>query len=255
MNKIIKNCYFYLVYAFLYFPLLVVVIFSFNKAKLSLIWHGFSTHWYVVLAHDSSMIQVAINSLILATTAATIACIIGSIAACSLFRYQFLGKQILHGLIFILIVIPDIVMAIALLLLYNFFHLKLGFTSLLLAHISFCMPFVSVVVYSRIKSLDKNIIEAAKDLGADEFQIFYQILIPILFPAILAAWLLSFTLSLDDVIISYFVSGPGFEILPLKIFSMVRLGVDPEINALCAILLCLTFIIVISAQFFLRKKS
>ena len=146
-------------------------------------------------------------------------------------------------------------MAISLLLLYTLIKLPLGFWTLLLSHITLCMPYVTVVIYGRITSQDKYIFEAAKDLGASDFMIFRRIIIPLLWPAILAGWLLSFTLSLDDVIISYFVTGPSYEILPLTIFSLVRVGVKPEINALCSVLLILTLFIVLGSQLALRKSN
>jgi len=172
-----------------------------------------------------------------------------------LFRYRFFGKKILHALIFILILSPEIVMAISLLLMYSFLKVPLGFWTLLLAHTTLCIPFVAVTVYSRVTTLDTDIFEAAMDLGATDFTIFRKIIIPLLLPAIVSGWLLSFTLSLDDVIISYFVSGPTFDILPLKIYSMVRLGVKPEVNALCTLLLAFTLLIVITGYQSIFKKK
>lgn len=255
MNRVSKLLYPAFVYFFLYFPIAIVVVYSFNASRYSLLWHGFTTQWYVQLFHDSGLQIVALHSLTVGILAATFASILGTLAAVSLYRYRFFGKQILHGLVFVLIVSPDIVMAISLLLLYTVIKLPLGFTTLLLSHITFCMPFVTVVVHSRIVSMDKYVFEAAKDLGASDFMIFRRIIVPLLWPAILAGWLLSFTLSLDDVIISYFVTGPTFGILPLTIFSQVRVGVKPEINALCTVLLFLTLIIVLLSQLALRKKS
>jgi spermidine/putrescine transport system permease protein len=146
------------------------------------------------------------------------------------------------------------VMGLSLLILFSLFNITLGFWSLLLAHITFCIPFVVVTVYSRIVSFDQYIFEAAKDLGAKDSAILSRIIIPLLWPALVAGWLLSFTLSIDDVIISYFVAGPDFEILPLKIYSMVRLGVKPEINALCTVTFGLTIILIVVSQLALRKK-
>ncbi|MCK4608692.1 MAG: spermidine/putrescine ABC transporter permease PotC [Gammaproteobacteria bacterium] len=250
-----KSIYTTLIYLFIYIPIFIVIIFSFNNASRSLLWHGFTFHWYKILWHDSAIFTVVMHSLTIGIIAASIATIIGTLTAVNLFRYKFCGKQLLHGLLFILIVTPDIVMGISLLILYNVLKVPLGFWSLLLAHITFCIPFVAVTVYSRVITLDKSIFEAARDLGANDLTIFGKIVIPLLLPAILAGWLLSFTLSLDDVIISYFVSGPGYEILPLKIYSMVRMGIKPEINALCTIMLILTFGIVIISQLAFRKKQ
>lgn len=251
-----KIIYLFLVFVFFYLPIAVLIAYSFNNAKYSLLWHGFTLIWYKQLFQNSEVWYAALHSLIIGTIAASIASILGVLAAINLYRYRFFGKKLLHGLIFILIVAPDIVMGTSLLILFNLLNLPFGFWTLLIAHITFCIPFVAVTVYSRITTLDKNIFEAAKDLGAGDLTIFLKIIIPMLLPAILAGWLLSFTLSIDDVIISYFVSGPSFQILPLLIYSMVRVGVNPQINALCAILFCLTLFLVLVAQFatFRKKK-
>jgi spermidine/putrescine transport system permease protein len=158
------------------------------------------------------------------------------------------------AVIFILILSPDIVMGISLLILFSMLNVPLGFWSLLLAHVTFCIPFVVVTVYSRIMSFDEYIFEAAKDLGAKDAVILSRIILPLLWPALFAGWLLSFTLSIDDVIISYFVAGPDFEILPLKIYSLVRLGVKPEINALCTVTFGLTLLLITLSQIISRKK-
>jgi spermidine/putrescine transport system permease protein len=255
VNKILKSSYLSLVYAFLYIPIIVVVVYSFNDAQRSLVWHGFTMDWYKLLLQDHSLLVVAWHSLVIGVLAATIGSLMATLAAASLYRYQFLGKQFLHGLIFILIVMPDIVMAISLLILFSFFKIALGFWTLLLAHITFCMPFITVIIYSRMTSINKAIFEAAQDLGATDSIVFRRILIPLLWPGIISGWLIGFTLSLDDVIISYFVTGPEFQILPLKIYSLVRMGVKPEINALCTLLLLLTLLIVLGSQFILRKKQ
>jgi spermidine/putrescine transport system permease protein len=255
MNKIGKAAYSALVYSFLYIPILVVMIYSFNASRYSLLWHGFSWQWYQELWHDGDLQLVALHSLMVAVIASTIASIIGTLAAVSIYRYRFFGRQLLRGLIFTFIVPPDLVTAVSLLLLYTLFKIPLGFLTLLLAHITLCMPFVAVVVFSRCSNLDKHIFEAARDLGASDFMTFRRIIVPLLWPGIVAGWLLSFTLSMDDVIISYFVTGPDFEILPLTIFSEVRVGVKPEINALCSIIMVATLLIVTVSQLVLRKKQ
>jgi spermidine/putrescine transport system permease protein len=248
------SSYMTLIFLFFYVPIFILIVYSFNEAQYSLLWHGFSFRWYHELFADTDLWIAVWHSLVLGVLAASAAMCIGSLAAVSLYRYQFMGRELLYGLIFILILSPDIVMAISLLILFSFLKISLGFWSLLLAHITFCIPFVVITVYSRIVSFDEYIFEAAKDLGANDFTIFSRIIIPLLWPAMLAGWLLSFTLSLDDVIISYFVTGPGFEILPLKIYSMVRLGVKPEINALCTVTFALTLLLVFCSQLALRKK-
>lgn len=254
MKNLPINSYLTAIYLFFYIPIIVLIIYSFNNAQYSLLWHGFTLHWYNELFTDSGLWIAALHSLSLGFTAATVAMCIGGLTAITLFRYDFFGRKLLNGLIFILILSPDIVMGISLLILFSLTKLTLGFWSLLLAHITFCIPFVVVTVYSRIISFDEYIFEAAKDLGAKDSVILSRIIIPLLWPALLAGWLLSFTLSIDDVIISYFVAGPDFEILPLKIYSMVRLGVKPEINALCTVTFALTLLLVFLSQLALRKK-
>jgi spermidine/putrescine transport system permease protein len=184
-----------------------------------------------------------------------LATIIGVLIAVSLFRYRFYGKKLIHGIIFILILMPEIVIAVSLLLLYSFLKIPLGFWTLLLAHTALCVPFVAIIIHSRIITLDKHILEAALDLGAGDFTIFSKIIIPLLLSAIAAGWLLSFTLSMDNIIISYFVSGPSFNILPLKIYAMVRLGVKPEVNALCTIMLIFTLLAVIVSYHRIFKRQ
>jgi spermidine/putrescine transport system permease protein len=242
------------IYLFFYIPIIVLIVYSFNDAQYSLVWHGFSMRWYHELFQDGDLWIAVLHSLVLGFAAATIAMCIGGLMAISLFRYSFFGRRLLNGLIFILILSPDIVMGISLLILFSLLQVTLGFWSLLLAHITFCIPFVVVTVNSRIVSFDQYIFEAAKDLGATDTIILTRIILPLLWPALFAGWLMSFTLSIDDVIISYFVAGPDFEILPLKIYSMVRLGVKPEINALCTVTFCLTLLLILISQFALRKK-
>ncbi len=255
MNKVTKYLYMSLVYAFLYIPIFVVMIYSFNRASHSLIWHGFTLNWYKELFSDADLLIVAWHSLLIGVLAASIATFMAILAANSLYRYQFAGKKCMHGLLFILIVAPDVVLAIALLSLYSFLKIPLGFWTLLFSHITFCMPFITITIYSRISGMNKALFEAAKDLGANDSIIFRKILVPLVWPAILSGWLIGFTLSLDDVIISYFVTGPSFQILPLKIYSLVKMGVKPEINALSTLLLIFTLVIVLGSQLLLKRKQ
>jgi spermidine/putrescine transport system permease protein len=243
------------IYLFFYIPIIILIVYSFNNARFSLLWHGFTWQWYEELFEDSDLWIATWHSLFLGIATATAATFIGMLAAVSLYRYRFAGRSFLNGLVFILILSPEIVTGASLLILFATLKLPLGFSSLLLSHISFCIPFVIVTSYSRLISFDKNIFEAAKDLGANDGLIFRRIILPLLWPALFAGWLLSFTLSLDDVIISYFVAGPEFEILPLRIFSMVRSGIKPEINALCSVLFAVTFFLVLLSQLALRKKA
>ena len=250
-----RTSYLSVIYLFFYIPIIVLIGYSFNNTQYSLVWHGFTWHWYHELFHDGDLWMSALHSLVLGLTAASAATIIGMLAAVSLYRYRFAGRNFLYGLVFILILSPEIVTGAALLILFTLLHFHLGFFTLLLSHTSFCIPFVIVTTYGRLVSFDKNIFEAAKDLGATDAVIFTRIILPMLWPALAAGWLMSFTLSLDDVIISYFVAGPEYDILPLRIYSMVRSGVKPEINALCSVLFCLTFILISLSQLALKKKN
>ena len=255
MNRLAKFSYLTVIYCFFYFPIILLVVYSFNNSTYSLLWHGFTLDWYKQLGDDTDLAVVALLSLEVDVLAASLATFIGTIAATCLYRYRFFGKNLLHGLLFVLIVSPDIVMGISLLILFFLLKMRLGFWSLLLSHITFCIPFVAVTVYSRLSGLDKNVFEAARDLGANDFMSFRRIIIPMLWPAILAGWLLSFTLSLDDVIISFFVTGPDFQILPLYIYSLVRIGLKPELNALCSVMFAITLFIVVLFQLILPTKK
>lgn len=255
MKKIIKIAYCSLVYFFLYAPIAVVVCYSFNDSRRSLLWNGFTWKWYQELIHDTPLLVVALNSLTIGILSATLATILGAFVSTALTKYKFPGRRVMYTTSFMLVVSPDIVLGIALLMLYSFFSIPLGFWSLLLAHTTFSLPFVIIIVYSRLKALKKNMFEAAKDLGARDSTIFFKIIMPQLFPSLVASWLISFTLSLDDVIISYFVSGPTFEILPLKIFSLARIGVSPELNALCTMLFLATLTIVLLTQLFTWRRK
>jgi spermidine/putrescine transport system permease protein len=255
MSRFLKTMYVSAVYLFLYAPIFVLIAYSFNDSTYSLVWQKFTWKWYEALIENADLHLVAYHSLLVGILAASFATLFGTLVAISLYRYTFRGKNLVYALLFVLMVSPDIVTGISFLILFSTLKMPLGFWTLLLSHIAFCMPFVTVTVYSRLLGQDKNIFEAARDLGATEGVIVRKILVPLLWPAIAAGWLLSFTLSLDDVLVSFFVNGPGFDILPLKIFSMVRVGVKPEINALCSVMFALTIIIVIAYQLVTWKKE
>lgn len=250
-----KRLYMGMIYLFLYLPIFILILYSFNASKYSVAWTGFTWKWYEKVLENDALLEAALNSLSIATLSSFGATLLGTLGAVALFRYHFRGKRLLKSLIYVLILSPEIVMGIALLILFVLVGLSLGFFSLLIAHITFCLPFVVVTVLSRLSGFDHSIIEAAKDLGASGWQTFWKVILPPIMPAIIAGFLLSFTLSLDDVIISFFVSGVEFEILPVKIFSMVRLGVKPEVNALCAVMFLFTIIMVGLSQFLLKERS
>jgi len=254
MGKSAKFSFMALVYAFLYLPIIVLIANSFNANKFGMKWGGFTFKWYESLVNNDSLMQAAWHSINVAVFSATAATLIGSLTAVALFRYQFKGKGLVNGLLFIVMMSPDIVMAISLLALFLVVGFELGFLTLFFAHITFCLPFVVVTVYSRLNGFDVKMLEAAKDLGASEWVILKQIILPLAKPAVAAGWLLSFTLSLDDVIISSFVTGPTYEILPLKIYSMVKVGISPEVNALATIMLIVSLVLVVISQLLAREK-
>ncbi|WP_413284425.1 spermidine/putrescine ABC transporter permease PotC [Vibrio sp. MA40-2] len=255
MKRIASFSFMSLVYLFLYLPIIVLVANSFNDNKFGMKWGGLTSKWYQSLFNNDSLMQAAVHSINIAIFSATVATIIGSLTAVALFRYQFQGKKLVNGMLFVVMMSPDIVMAIALLALFLVIGVQLGFATLLIAHVTFCLPFVVVTVYSRLNDFDVKMLEAAKDLGASEWIILKKIILPLAKPAVISGWLLSFTLSLDDVIISSFVTGPSYEILPLKIYSMVKVGISPEVNALATLMLIVSLALIIVSQFILRDKK
>jgi spermidine/putrescine transport system permease protein len=255
MRSYAKAAYVGAVYLFLYVPMAVVMVYSFNEAKYTTEWHGFTLKWYAKLLQNSQLIDAAGHSLTVAVLSSIIATAIGTVAAVAFYRYRFPGRKVLYFQLYVVMLSPDIVMGISLLVFFIFLGLDTGFLTLLLSHITFSIPFVVVTIYARISGFDRHVIEAAKDLGAGEFQSFFYVILPMIMPAVVSGWLLSFTLSLDDVIVSFFVTGPAYEILPLKIYSMVKLGVTPEINALSTVLILLTFLAVIVSQRIVKEKK
>lgn len=253
--RIFSKLYIALILSLIYLPMFVLVINSFNQSKYGVKWGGFTTSWYTKLFNNDGLIQAALNSLTVSVIAATAATVIGTLAAVALLRYQFKGKALLSSMVFVAMLTPEIVMAIALLIVFISLGITLGFVSLVIAHITFCLPFVIVAVYARLKEFDMRMLNAAKDLGASELRIFIEIILPLILPAVISGWLLSFTLSLDDVIVSAFVTGPGYEILPLKVYSMVKVGVSPEVNAISTLLLVVSLTIVIISQLLIRKDK
>jgi spermidine/putrescine transport system permease protein len=254
MKRTLRNIYLVSVYLFLYVPILILIIFSFNDTKYSTNWQGFTLKWYFQLVTDEPLRESFVNSLIIALSSSIIATILGTLGALAFYRYRFIGRKVMYTFIYIVMMSPDIVMGISLLMFFITIGMATGAFTLLLAHITFCLPFVVVTVYSRISGFDRNIIDVAKDLGATELQMFWHIMMPLLMPAIIAGWLLSFTLSLDDVVVSFFTTGPAFEIMPLKIYSMVRLGIKPEINALSAVMFLLSLITVSVAHLVTKEN-
>ena len=229
--------------AFLYVPLILLVIYSFNDSRLVTVWGGWSTRWYQGLLQNQALLDAAWVSLKVAAVAATLATVLGTLAALALVRAgAFRGRTLFAGLVYAPLVMPEVITGLALLLLFVAIDFERGFWSVALAHVTFTMCFVAVIVQSRLLTFDHSLEEAALDLGATPFRAFFSVTLPIILPAVAAGWLLAFTLSLDDLVIANFTAGPGNTTLPMRIYSQVRLGVTPEVNAISTV-----FIVVITA--------
>jgi putrescine transport system permease protein len=249
-------------FAFLYIPIVSLIVYSFNKSKLVTVWAGFSTQWYGALLENDQILQAAWISLRIATLNATVAVALGTIAGFVLARFRrFRGRTLFTGMVTAPLVMPEVITGLSLLLLFVAMEAAIGwpsgrgFTTITIAHITFSMAYVAVIVQSRLSDMDESIEEASLDLGARPLKIFFLITLPIIAPALVAGWLLAFTLSLDDLVIASFVSGPGSSTLPMVIFSKVRLGVSPEINALATILVGLVAIGTVIAGIVMARKQ
>ncbi len=225
-------------FSFLYLPILLLVIFSFNESRLVTVWAGFSTKWYGALLENDSILRAAGVTLRVAVVSSTLATILGTLAGFSMSRFgAFRGRTLFNGMIYAPLVMPEVITGLSLLLMFVAISLDRGFFTITLAHTTFSMCYVAVVVQSRLTSFDRSIEEAAMDLGCPPLKTFFLVTLPVIMPAVASGWLLSFTLSLDDLVIASFTSGPGATTLPMKIYSQMRLGVTPEINAVSTILI------------------
>jgi len=243
-------------FAFLYLPIVLLVVYSFNASKLVTVWAGFSTRWYVSLIHNDGILNAAWVTLRVGLLSATLATVLGTLAALALTRYtRFRGRVLFSGMVFAPLVMPDVIIGLSLLLLFVALGFDRGFLTITLAHVTFTMCFVAVVVQSRLLSFDRSLEEAAMDLGATPVRTFFQVTLPVIAPAVLSGWMLAFTLSLDDLVIASFASGPGATTLPMKIYSQVRLGVTPEINAVCTILIGIVAVGVVAAALVNRRRE
>jgi putrescine transport system permease protein len=245
----------------LYIPILVLIAYSFNASPLLSVWGGFSTQWYGELLHNRQILNAALLSLEVAITSSTLAVVLGTLAAIALVRFgRFRGRLMLTGMVNAPLVMPEVITGITQLLLFvSMFQLlswpHRGFTTIVIAHIVFCTAYVTVTVQSRLQSADRSLEEAAMDLGSSPAQAFVEITLPIITPALVSSWLLSFTLSLDDLVISSFVSGPGASTLPMVIYSKVKLGVSPDVNALASLIICVIGTCVVGASVFMRRAE
>jgi spermidine/putrescine transport system permease protein len=238
-----------------YFPIIVLVVNSFNASRLGGTWEGFTFKWYVRLFHERAIWESVWNTLIIAVSATLLSMILGTMAGFALHRYKTRLQQLHYVLIYTPLVIPDVLMGMSLLLFFVAIGLELGLFTIFLAHVTFCISYVAMVVLARFQDFDFAVIEAAQDLGAGWWATTWRVLIPLLAPGIAAGGLLAFTLSLDDFVISFFVAGPGSTTLPIRIYSMIKHGFPPLINALSTILLTVTFAAVLLSQRLTRTTS
>jgi spermidine/putrescine transport system permease protein len=257
-----------LVFAFLYIPIILLVVYSFNASDMVTEWGGFSFEWYGKLWENTTLIDAMKNSLIVAAATTVISVVLGTIGAWLLYRYKYPALKALSTLIFIPMVIPEVIMGVSLLILFSVISAPLnhwlagfseaeferGYLTLIIAHTTFCFPFVLVAVQARLAGVDPNIEEAAMDLGAPPLKAFWLVMVPYLLPAIVSGALMSFTLSMDEVIVSFFVTGPHSQTLPLKVFGLARKGLDPSLNAVSAVFILATAVFVVLAET-LRKLN
>jgi spermidine/putrescine transport system permease protein len=231
-----------IVYGFLYLPLAVVVLFSFNDSELNAEWVGFTTRWYRVLAEDAEMLAAAANSLLIAIVSSAVATLLGTMAGIAMARYP---SRVLPALVLTPVAMPEILLGVSLLLFFRqVLDLTLGLLSILLAHVTFSIGFVAIIVRARLAGMDESIFEAARDLGATPWQTFHRVTLPLIRPAVVAGYLMAFTLSIDDFVITFFTAGVGVQTLPLRIYSMIKVAVTPEVNAVSTCLMARTLTVI-----------
>ena len=236
--------------AFLYLPIVILVIYSFNASRLVTVWGGWSTRWYTEFFNDAAMLDAAWMSFRVGAVSATAATLLGTLAAVALSRGAgFRGRTLFSGMLYAPMVMPEVITGLSLLLLFVALNAERGFWTVTTAHTTLTLCFVTVVVQARLGKLDRSLEEAAMDLGCDPLRAFVSVTLPLILPSIVAGWMLAFTLSLDDVVIASFTTGPGSATLPIRIYSEVRLGVKPEINAICTLVLALITVVIVAASF------
>lgn len=243
-------------FAFLYIPIVILVIYSFNASRLVTVWGGWSAQWYVSLFNNQQLLDAAWVTARVAFISATVATVLGTMAAIALVRHgRFRGRTLFSGLVYAPLVMPEVITGLSMLLLFVAMGVARGFWTVILAHVTFAMCYVAIVVQSRLLSFDRSLEEAAQDLGATPAKTFMVVTLPIIAPAVISGWMLAFTLSLDDLVIASFTTGPGATTLPMRIYSSVRLGVTPEINAVCTILIGIVTLVVIGASIATKRAQ
>ncbi len=242
-------------FAYLYIPILILILFSFNVSRYSVAWTGFTLHWYNELFRDRFVWEATRNTLIIASVSALVSTVMGTAAALGMQRYAFPGKRFCEATLYLPVIIPEVVMGIAMLAFFAQMGIQLGLGTIIIAHIAFCVPFVTLTVQARLHGFDRHLEEAAMDLGANEWTTFRRITLPLIMPGVLAGALLAFTLSLDDYIITLFTAGPGSTTLPLRVFAMLRQAVTPKVNALSALWILVVFVLLLGVQWLQRSQN
>ncbi|MFN4292768.1 MAG: ABC transporter permease [Thermoflexales bacterium] len=241
-------------FALLYVPIVVLIAFSFNSARTGATWQSFTLQWYERVFSNARILEAAANSLIVAALSTLGAVVIGTLMAMAMERYRFRGKGAWDGLLYLPVIVPEIVMGISLLIFFAAVNISRGLLTLVISHIAFCMPFVYLTMRARLADFDRSVEEAAQDLGANEWVTFRRVTLPLLMPGIISSALLAFTLSLDDFVISFFVTGVGSQTLPVYIWGQIRRGITPEINAISALMLVLSIVLVVATQLIQRRQ-
>jgi len=236
VEKNLKRLYTFLIFLFLYAPIIVLIIFSFNNSKSRGVWNGFTLKWYIELFKDKEVLKALYNTILIATTTAIISTVLGTIAAIGIFNMQGLSKKIVLNLNYMPVLNPDIVTAVSLMTLFRLFKFEFGLLTMLLSHITFCLPYVILSILPKLKQMNKHLAEAAMDLGATPFYALRKVVLPEIMPGIITGGLMAFTLSIDDFVISFFNTGHGVSNLSITIFSMARRGINPVINALSTLM-------------------
>jgi spermidine/putrescine transport system permease protein len=240
---------------FLYLPIAILIGFSFNTSRLNIVWEGFTLEWFVAVWRDAVLVRSLQNSLIVAVVTTIVSVVLGTGGAWLLYRYRFPGVRLWQTLIFVPMLVPEVIMGVSLLILFVVIQLELGFTTIIISHVTFCFPFVMVAVQARLAGLDPSLEEAALDLGATPAVAFRKVLVPYLMPAIVSGALMSFSLSLDELIVTYFTASAGTRTLPLEIFGRVKKGLDPTLNAISTVFILFTVFLVVVTEFLKRRNT
>ncbi|WP_232697993.1 ABC transporter permease [Brevibacillus daliensis] len=248
MRKHLLFAYSMMIVAFLYLPIAVLILYSFNDSRINATWEGFTLKWYQSLFQNDRVLEALYNSLTVAVITTVVTTILAALLALALHRYKFRFGKVFNGLIYLPILIPEILMGLSMLVMFSQFEINMGKTTLIIAHITFCLSFAIVIIMARLSGMGQDLEEAAEDLGASPWQTFRHVTLPIISPGLIAAALMTFTMSLDDFVISFFVSGPNSTTLPLYIYGMVKRGVSPEINALSTILILAIIVMIVIAE-------